>query len=147
VQGAVRDGMALADVRDVVREAGERPDAATLSHLYSRAVEGGSRRDHEGGYRDSVDRDLYLNRRPGAGNIARMPEGFGMAGKYRQVVQVTGLDPVTGKPASVYVNVQFDRLLTRGEAIDLGIAAVQGGSPTQLLGALEADYVATWAAA
>lgn len=147
VQAAVRDGAGIADVRAAARAAGETPDAATLSHLYSRVAGGSFARDQEARTRAGVDPDTYLNRRPGGANIADLPAGFSMAGRYRQVVKVTGLDTLTGGRKAVFVNVQFDRLLSRGEAIDLALGAVRQGSPEALGGDLEADYESTWRAA
>ncbi len=147
VQGAVRDGFNLADVRGALAALDERPDAATLSHLYARAVGGVAMTAREADYRGRVDPGTYLARRPSGDHIADLPRGFSLAGRYRQVVQVTGQDPLSGRPTSVYVNVQFDRLLSRGEAIELALGAVHGGSPRNLLGDLEATYHATWRAA
>ena len=144
VQGAVRDGLSLADVRGAMAGIGETPDASTLSHLYSRAVGGEYARGREADYRASVDRDLYLGRRPGGANIATLPRGWTMLGRWRQVVKVTGRDTVTGREATQYVNVQFDRLLTRGEAIDLAMQAVVGGVGRYRMTAEAAEYDATW---
>jgi hypothetical protein len=144
VQGAVRDGFRLADVRSAAASAGEAPDAATLSHLYSRAVGGEAMIRSEADYRGRVDPDTYLARRPTGGHIAPLPRGFSLAGKYRQVVQVSGTSTLTGQPTSAYVNVQFDRLLSRGEAIELALGAVAGDPGRYGLENIEGTYHATW---
>ncbi|MGH2690265.1 MAG: hypothetical protein ACRDKW_15880 [Actinomycetota bacterium] len=144
VQRSVREGAGIADVRDAAARAGETPDAPTLSHLYSRAVAGEAMVRAEARYRGSVDRGIYLNRRPSGQNIAALPTGFSLLGRYRQVVQVFGTDPLTGAPTSAFVNVQFDRLLTRGEAIDLALGAVGTGTGYNLTDVEDAEYHATW---
>lgn len=144
VQGIVRDGGDLADTRAAVRAAGEAPDAATLSHLYSRAVGASATREAEADYRGRVDPDTYLGRRPSGQLVQPLPDGFSMAGRYRQVVAVTGTDALTGKARVQYVNVQWDRLLTRGEAVDLALAAVAEGYG--LVGPLAGSYDSTWVA-
>ncbi len=146
VQGAVRDGFHLADVRSAAVGAGEAPDAATLSHLYSRAVGGAAVQRAEADYRSRVDPDTYLTRRPSGKLVSPLPLGFSIAGKYRQVVAVTGGDPLTEQSRTVYVNVQFDRLLSRGEAIELALGAVAKGSPQPLVGPTSGEYVTTWRA-
>jgi hypothetical protein len=146
IQRAVREGLSLADARDAARAAGERPDAATLSHLYSRAVAGASNARAEADYATRVDRETYLARRPSGRFVARLPQGFSMSTRWRQVVAVTGVDPVSRRTVRQYVNIQSDRLLSRGEAIDMAIARVEHGSPRPLIGPLEADYDSTWSA-
>ncbi len=146
VQGAVRDGAHLADVRAATAGLDPAPSASTLSHLYSRAVGGAAVQRAEADYRSRVDPDTYLARRPSGQLVSPLPLGFSMAGRWRQVVAVTGGDPLTGQSRTVYVNVQFDRLLSRGEAIELALGAVAKGSPQPLVGPLSGDYVTTWRA-
>lgn len=140
VQSAVAAGWNMAGVFDAVHAAGAAPDAATLAHLYSRAVGGDFIERAEASYSASVDRETYMNRRPGRPLIANLPKGFKMYAPYRQVVQLHGFDPLTGLAADQYINVQFGRLLSRGDAIDLAIAAGEH----YLTGPVTADYVATW---
>lgn len=144
VQGAVREGFGIADVRAGARAAGETPDAATLSHLFSRAVGGEFARRSEAGTRDRTDPDTYLARRPGGANIADLPRGFALTGAYRQVVRVTGNDPATGQPTSVFSNVQFSRLLSRGEAVDLAVAGVTENCSPECLDDPVGEYWTTW---
>lgn len=144
VQGGVRDGLPFMAFQAAARAAGEAPDAATLSHLYSRAVGGEVVQRAEADYRGRVDPDTYLSRRPGADHIASLPRGFRLAGAYRQVVRVTGKDALTGQERAQFVNVQFSRLLSRGEAVDLALATSAEGYG--LVGPLTATYWQTWRA-
>lgn len=144
VQTHVAAGGRLADLRGAAQAIGEAPHPATLSHLYSRAVEGQAVADTEFLYRGRVDRDVYLARRPAAGMIAVLPDEFSMTGRWRQVIRVLGTNLVTGEEASQFVNVQFDRLLSRGEAIDLALGAVVAGRARYAMTAEAAEYWTTW---
>lgn len=143
-QRAVDSGLNLAGVRDQVGRLGITPDAATLSHLYSRAVEGNAKRAAEAAYRGTVSADTYAARRPSGKLVARLPIGFRMGDRWRQVVQVSGIDPLTGVAKALYVNVQGNRLVTRGEAIGDALALIDQCSPDCLEGPVEATYESTW---
>jgi hypothetical protein len=144
VQGATSAGWNLAGVRREVNRQGLAPDAATLAHLYSRALEGETKRGMEADYRSRVQPDTYLARRPSGQLVARLPLGFSLDARWRQVVKVSGLDPLTGVLKTLFVNVQNDRLLTRGEAIGDTLALIDQCSPDCLQGPVEAEYESTW---
>ncbi len=144
VQAATSAGWNLAGVRQEVNRIGLAPDAATLAHLYSRALEGETRRGQEAAYRGTVDAATYLARRPSGKLVARLPLGFSMSTRWRQVVAVSGLDTLTGVAKTLYVNVQTDRLITRGEAIGDALALIDQCSPDCLQGPVEAEYESTW---
>ncbi len=120
------------------------PDAATLSHIYSRAVGQSAVARAEAAYRGAVDPATYLARRPSGRLVAPNPIGWGQAGNYYHVVTVTGTDPITGALKRQPISVVWPRLLSRGEAIDLAKAAVAGGSPPGITGPLEGEYMTTW---
>lgn len=147
VQRSVNEGWNLAAVRRDVGRAGIIADAATLAHLYSRAVEEFDRRSAEAQYRGTVSADTYAARRPSGKLVARLPIGFSMADRWRQVVAVSGIDPLTGVAKVLYVNVQGNRLVTRGEAIGDALALIDQCSPDCLEGPVEAEYESTWTAA
>ncbi len=142
-KGAARAGLSLADVRAAATSQGFEPDAATLSHLYARAVGGAFAEREEQRYRASVDQSVYLARRPGGSNIATSAIGAQTA-PWHQVVKVTGTNTATGAPASQFVTVAWDRLLSRGEAIEFATAAVVGGRARYEMTAQDAEYVVTW---
>lgn len=144
VQGAVADGWNLEGVRRELRRADLFTDAATLSHLYSRAVAGDSTARAEADYRSRVDPDTYSARRPGAGLITDLPTGFRSAGRYRQVIRVLGTHVATGADASQVVAVTFDRLLSRGEALDEAMEAVRRGLGRYQIDVADAEYITTW---
>ncbi len=144
VQAATSAGWNRAGVQREVNRQGLAPDAATLAHLYSRALEGETKRGMEAAYRGTVDPSVYLARRPSGKLVARLPLGFSLDARWRQVVKTTGLDPVTGVLKTLYVNVQNDRLLTRGEAIGDALALIDQCSPDCLQGPVEAEYESTW---
>ena len=144
VQRAVGEGWNLAGVQRDVGRAGITADAATLSHLYSRAVEGVARRAAEADYRGTVSADTYAARRPSGKLVARLPIGFSMGDRWRQVVAVSGIDPLTGAAKTLYVNVQGNRLVTRGEAIGDALALIDQCSPDCLEGPVDATYESTW---
>lgn len=143
-QRSASELVSLAGARQIVAAQGLTPDAATLAHLYSRAVEARFKRDQEADYRGTVAPDVYLARRPSGKLVARLPQGFSMSTRWRQVVAVSGLDPLTGVAKTLYVNVQSDRLVTRGEAIGDALALIDQCSPDCLQGPVEAEYESTW---
>lgn len=143
IQAAVREGIPFHQVGEAARAAGERPDAATIAHLYSRAVGGLSVARQEADYASRVDRNTYLGRRPSGQLVAVLPRGFSLAARWRQVIKVSGIG-LDGKPRTDYVNVQQDRLLSRGEAIEAGVAALRETRGGLYLSIDEADYESTW---
>jgi hypothetical protein len=143
VSRAVGEGMGIADVRERLREEGVAPDAATLSHLYSRAVASAAATRAEADYRSRVDPDVYLGRRPGGQHIADVPQGWTLSARWRQVIRVTGTDPLTGTTITRRVSVISDRLLTRGEAIDRARAAVGADPAAYGVEAPEFEYELT----
>lgn len=142
VQRAVREGRSLAEVRDAVHATGERPDAATFSRLYSRAVEGEFQRQREAEYRQRISPELYLRRRPGADLHARLP--YSLPGRYRQVVQITGRDLLTGNQVTRYVNVDTPRLVSRGDAIQTALDLNAETPKGILMDVEDATYVGTF---
>ncbi len=144
VQAATSAGWNLAGVRQEVNRQGLAPDAATLAHLYSRALGAETRRGMEADYRGTVDAATYAARRPSGKLVSQLPLGFSMSTRWRQVVKVSGLDPLTGTAKTFFVNVQSDRLVTRGEAIGDALALIDQCSPDCLQGPVEAEYESTW---
>jgi hypothetical protein len=122
-----------------------RPDAATFSHLYRQAVSARHVAGQEAQYRGSVDRNIYESRRPGGENIVNSP--WALPKQWRQVVRVSGTDPTTGQSRDLFVNIDTDRLLTRGEAIEQATIAAAQSPLIQLFDADVTDYETTWRSA
>lgn len=144
VRGAVAEGANLADVRGAVRSAGEVPDAATLSHLYARAVGGDFVARAEADYRSRVDAATYYARRPSGRLTSPYPTGFRTSARWAQVVRVTGYDPVTRAQVTRMVTISTDRLFSRGEAVDAAYMKTQ--TTKGALADVTVEYVQTWSA-
>jgi hypothetical protein len=143
VQGAVRGGFNLLGTREAVGRAGIAPDAATLAHLYSRAVGIEDKRLAEAAYRGTVQPDTYLARRPSGKLVGVMPRGFSMSDRWKQIVAVTGIDPLTGTSKVMYVSVMNGRPITRGQAVGDALALIDQCSPDCLEGEVTAEYDST----
>lgn len=143
IQRHIREGGTYAGLWDAVHAADLAPDAATVARLFRRAAGGVAAEVREARYRGSVDRDLYLARRPGGDHIAPLDRTY-LKTPWRQVVRVIGTNPLTGAPASQRISVQFSRLLTRGEAIQVAMDAVIAGKARYDLTAEDAEYEVTW---